>query len=297
MHLSVDRPAETALPIDISDLSRKNRTCHAGWSALLALPLVFSLAASAFGQAAQPADKPYEPQSGQAGKDVVWVPTPQALVDKMLDIAKVTPQDYLIDLGSGDGRTVITAAKRGLKAHGIEYNPDMVELAKRNAAAAGVADRATFEKADLFESDFSKAQVITMFLLPTINEKLRPQILDFKPGTRIVSNTFRMGDWDPDQTAVVGDGCSSYCTALLWIVPAKVEGTWDFGGRELKLTQRYQMLTGTLGSTPIAEGRLDGNNISFTVDGARYTGTVDGKSMKGHTTGGSGGSWTASQKS
>ena len=148
---------------------------------------------------AQPA-KEYQPEVGQDGKDVIWVPTPQALVDKMLDMAKVTPKDYVIDLGSGDGRTVITAAKRGSKALGIEYNPDMVELSKRNAAKEGVSDKATFVKADLFESDFSQAQVITMFLLSSINLKLRPKILDLKPGTRIVSNTFDMGDWKPDQT-------------------------------------------------------------------------------------------------
>src|ERR1041384_819130 len=133
---------------------------------------------------AQPA-KDYQPEVGQAGKDVVWVPTPQALVDKMLDMAKLTPKDYLIDLGSGDGRTVITAAKRGTKALGIEYNPEMVELSQRNAAKEGVSDKASFMKADLFETDFSQAQVITMFLLPSINMKLRPKLLNLKPGTRI----------------------------------------------------------------------------------------------------------------
>src|SRR5204863_7133732 len=122
----------------------------------------------------------FQPTIGQPGKDVVWVPTPQALVDKMLDMAKVTSQDYVIDLGSGDGRTVITAAKRGARALGIEYNPDMVDLSKRNAAVEGVTDKATFMKADLFESDFSQATVITMFLLPDINLKLRPKILDLK---------------------------------------------------------------------------------------------------------------------
>ena len=147
---------------------------------------------------AQATTKPFEPTVGQAGKDVVWVPTPQALVEKMLDIAKVTPQDFLMDLGSGDGRTVITAAKRGLSAQGVEYNPDMVELSKKNAAAAGVTGKANFVKADLFETDFSKAQVVTMFLLPSINMRLRPQILKMKPGTRIVSNTFTMEDWQPD---------------------------------------------------------------------------------------------------
>src|SRR3954468_17324613 len=168
---------------------------------------------------AQPA-KEYEPQVGQEGKDVVWVPTPQALVDKMLDMAKVTPKDFVMDLGSGDGRTVITAAKRGARAQGIEYNPDMVELAKRNAAKEGISDKATFVKADLFETDFSQASVITMFLLPDINLKLRPKILDLKPGTRIVSNTFTMDDWSPDETSTVGGDCSAWCTALFWLVPA-----------------------------------------------------------------------------
>ena len=160
--------------------------------------LVVSLcAANAWAQATQ---KPFEPQSGQAGKDVVWVPTPQTLVDKMLDMAKVTPQDFVIDLGSGDGRTVITAAKRGARAMGIEYNPDMVALSERDAKTAGVTDKATFVKADLFESDFSKATVVTMFLLPSINLKLRPKILDMKPGTRIVANSFNMEDWEADET-------------------------------------------------------------------------------------------------
>ena len=151
-------------------------------------------------------------QSGQAGKDVVWVPTPQALVDKMLDMAKVTPKDFVMDLGSGDGRTVITAAKRGARAMGIEYNPDMVALSEKNAAEAGVTDKATFVKADLFETDFSKATVVTMFLLPSINLKLRPKILDMKPGTRVVSNTFDMEDWEADETRVGRRDCTSWCT-------------------------------------------------------------------------------------
>src|SRR5437870_7900037 len=154
----------------------------------------------------------YEPHVGQEGKDVIWVPTPQALVDKMLDMAKVTPKDYVIDLGSGDGRTVITAAKRGARAMGIEYNPDMVELSKRNAAAEGVSSRATFMKADLFETDFSEATVITMFLLPSINLQLRPKILPMKPGTRIVSNTFTMEEWEPDEKATI-EPCDRGCTA------------------------------------------------------------------------------------
>ena len=202
---------------------------------LIIVGLFLSLAGQ-FAQA-QPAQD-YQPSVGQEGKDVIWVPTPQALVDKMLDLAKVTPKDNVIDLGSGDGRTVITAAKRGAHALGIEYNPDMVELSKRNAAKEGVSDHASFVKADLFESDFSQAQVISMFLLSSINLKLRPKILDLKPGTRIVSNTFDMGDWKPDESATIPN-CNSWCTAHLWIVPAKAEGIWKLPQGELTLKQNF----------------------------------------------------------
>jgi precorrin-6B methylase 2 len=285
--------------------ARSTRGCFA---ALLALSLFASTAAAQATQAppkpstpAQApqkpaAEKPYEPSVGQEGKDVVWVPTPQALVDKMLDMAKVTPQDYLIDLGSGDGRTVITAAKRGTRALGIEYNPDMVELSQRNAAAAGVSDKATFMKADLFETDFSKADVITMFLLPTINMKLRPTLLNLKPGTRIVSNTFTMEDWQADETAEVGEDCTSWCTALLWIVPAKVEGAWTMPQGELKLTQQFQMLTGTLGSTPISNGRVRGREVTFSAGNTKYVAHVDGNVMTGTPSGTNGKSWTATRQ-
>jgi hypothetical protein len=234
--------------------------------------------------ASQAAQKEYQPQVGQEGKDVIWVPTPQALVDKMLDMAKVTPQDYVIDLGSGDGRTVITAAKRGAKALGIEYNPDMVELSKRNAAKESVSDKANFVKADLFESDFSKATVITMFLLPDINLKLRPKILGLKPGTRIVSNSFTMGEWTADETTSAKDGCTSYCTAYLWIVPAKVEGTWKLAQGELTLKQTFQMVSGTLkngsDTAQISNGKLNGDKITFTAGGAQYSGHVSGNTME-----------------
>jgi len=240
--------------------------------------------------------KPYEPSVGQEGKDVVWVPTPQALVDKMLDMAKVTPHDFVIDLGSGDGRTVITAAKRGARALGIEYNPDMVELSKRNAAKEGVTDKATFLKADLFETDLSKAQVITMFLLPGINMKLRPKLLDLKPGTRIVSNSFTMEDWEADQTETINDSCTSWCTALLWIVPAKVEGSWQMPQGELKLAQQFQKVSGSLGLQPIAEGKLRGDEIVFKIAGATYTGRVEGDTMRGMAAGTNGSNWTATRK-
>jgi len=226
----------------------------------------------------------YVPQVGQEGKDVVWVPTPQALVDKMLDMAKVTSSDYVIDLGSGDGRTVITAAKRGARALGIEYNPQMVELSKRNAAGEKVGDKATFVKADIFESDFSKATVITMFLLPELNIRLRPTILKLKPGTRIVSNTFTMGEWPDDETATVSEGCTSYCTAHLWIVPAQVQGTWQLPDGRLTIAQEFQMISGTLESggtsTPI-KGRLRADQITFSAGAAEYSGRVAGNAMQG----------------
>ena len=270
-----------------------------GRSVLLILALSF-VAANALAQAqTQTQTKPFEPQVGQAGKDVVWVPTPQTLVDKMLDLASVTAQDFLMDLGSGDGRTVITAAKRGVTAVGIEYNPDMVELSKRNASEAGVSGKATFMKADLFETDFSKATVITMFLLPSINLQLRPKILDMKPGTRVVSNTFTMDDWQPDEKATV-EPCERWCTALFWIVPAKVEGTWQTGQGSLTLKQQFQMISGTLASggrqTPITEGKLRGDQITFMAGSARYEGRVNGNRIEGTTvTGGRSSSWNATR--
>ncbi len=230
-------------------------------------------------------DKPFEPQVGQAGKDVIWVPTPQALVHKMLDMANVKSTDIVYDLGSGDGRTVITAAKRGATAQGIEYNPDMVELSKRNATKEGVTEKANFMKADLFETDFSKANVITMFLLPDINLRLRPKILDMKPGTRIVSNSFDMGDWTPDEVAQAVDGCTSYCRANFWIVPAKVAGTWKLPQGELTLEQKYQVLTGSLksasGTAQISDGKMTGDQITFKVNGQQYNGKVEGNTMSG----------------
>ena len=245
---------------------------------------------------AQQTQAPFQPTVGQAGKDVIWVPTPQALVDKMLDLAKLTPQDVLMDLGSGDGRTVITAAKRGARAMGIEYEPEMVALSQRNAAAAKVSDKATFTKADLFQTDLSQATVITMFLLPQINLDLRPKILDLKPGTRIVSNTFTMGEWQEDGKDSVTVDCGSWCTALLWIVPAKVGGAWKSAQGDLKLTQTFQMLSGTLNTTAITNGKMVGDRISFAAGTARYTGRVNGNAIEGTVTTGTGESpWHASR--
>jgi len=241
----------------------------------------------------------FEPQIGQDGKDVIWVPTPQALIDKMLDAAKVTKDDYVIDLGSGDGRTVIAAAKRGASALGIEYNPDMVELSKANALKEGVSGKANFVKADIFESDFSKATVITMYLLPQLNLKLRPKILDLKTGTRIVSHAFTMDDWRADETITAQDNPSYSRTAYLWIIPAKVEGTWQTPQGEIAFKQTFQMLSGTLKSggstTTIDNGRLHGDQISFAVGGTEYTGQVNGGSMQGSMRGGNSGNWSATR--
>ena len=229
-------------------------------------------------------DVQFAPEVGQKGKDVIWVPTSLTLVKKMLDMAKVTPNDYVIDLGSGDGRTVIAAAKRGARALGIEYNPEMVELSRRNAAKAGVSERAKFVKADLFESDFSDATVITMFLLPDINLKLRPKILRLKPGTRIVSNSFDMEDWQPDETVEVTENCETYCRAHLWIVPAIAEGTWELPRGELVLKQEFQQLSGTLrigAKSVFVKGKLRGDRLSLQAGDLVYTGRVKGESMQG----------------
>jgi SAM-dependent methyltransferase len=234
---------------------------------------------------AQREKAPYEPSVGQPGKDVVWVPTSQALVDKMLDTAKVTPKDYVIDLGSGDGRTVITAAKRGARALGIEYNPKMVELSRANAAKEGVTGKATFVRGDIFKSDFSKATVLTLFLLPDINLRLRPKILNMKPGTRVVSNSFDMADWTPDQNISLTDDCERFCAGYFWIVPAKVQGTWKLPDGELTLKQDFQMLTGTAkiggASTDISNAKMTGDQIAFSVGDTTYTGRVAGKVMEG----------------
>ena len=248
--------------------------------------------AFAAGAAAQqaPTTQPFEPTVGQAGKDVVWVPTPPEMVEKMLDIAKVTPQDYVIDLGSGDGRNVIAAAKRGARALGVEYNPDMVELSKRRAAEAGVSDKAQFVQGDMYAADISKANVMALFLLPSNMLQLRSKFFNLAPGSRIVSNTFGMEGWDADYTETRPD-CSAWCSVLLWIVPAKVEGTWKLPQGELALKQDFQKISGTLGGTPITDGRLRGEEITFKAGAATYTGRVRGNVIEGTVSGG--GTFTA----
>ena len=269
---------------------------HAPLVAGFIFSIVTALASGALH--AQSASKPaaeYTPSVGQEGKDVIWVPTPQALVEKMLDMAKLTAKDIHLDLGSGDGRTVIAAAKRGARATGVEYNPDMVALSDRIAAKEGLAGKVKFIRGDIFETDFSNATVITLYLLPSLNLKLRPTILKMKPGTRVVSHAFSMDDWQADQTENVEGR-----TAYLWIVPAPVEGTWRWkvsgsgpGEYELMLRQQYQnveglvRLDGRMGQ--LRNVRLQGDQISFSVVelvGSNpirrdFAGRVDGKTMEG----------------
>jgi SAM-dependent methyltransferase len=261
--------------------------------------LLLGLLMTAAGLLAQTPTPP-TPRLGQPGKDVLWLPSPQAMVDGMLDMAKVTRQDLVMDLGSGDGRLVIAAAKRGARAVGVEYNADLIDLSKKNAATQGVSDKATFIRADLFETDLSKATVITMFLRDDLNFRLRPRLLDLMPGTRIVSNTFTMGDWEPDDTVAVERDCASWCFAMLWIVPAKVEGTWRLPQGDMTLGQTFQMVTGTLrtrsGSVSLADSRLRGDQITFRAGNARYVGRVSGRTIEGTiTAGGSTVKWSATR--
>jgi SAM-dependent methyltransferase len=236
----------------------------------------------------------FQPQVGQAGKDVIWVPTPEPLVERMLTMAQTTPQDFVVDLGSGDGRTVIMAAKRfGARALGVEYNPEMVALSQKNAAKEAVQGRAEFVRGDIFETDFSKANVITLYLLPTLNARLKPKILDMKPGTRVVSHQFDMEDWEPDEVSNY-DGRK----ALFWIVPAKVQGSWklkytangEAREHDLTLEQKYQNVKGTVRlrdlNAGLREPALRGDQIRFAfVDptGQRrdFTGRVAGNAMEG----------------
>lgn len=249
--------------------------------------------------AAPMADKPYEPVSGQAGKDVVWVPTPPVLVEKMLDLAKVTPEDFVMDLGSGDGRNIIAAAKRGARALGVEYNPDMVAYAQREAEKAGVAGKALFVQGDMYEADISQATVLALFLLPENLDRLVPKFLDMKPGTRIVLNTFGIRGWDADRIEQAGEDCGAWCDALLYIVPAKVAGRWRLGDGELQLEQTYQLVNGSFQSGGAAlrltNPGLQGDRIRFTLDGVEYTGVVNGDTMQGQRGGLAGGAWQATR--
>ena len=241
---------------------------------------------------AQEAEKAYEPTVGQEGKDVVWVPTPHVLTERMLDMAKVTPQDYVMDLGSGDGRNVISAARRGARGHGVEYNPDMVALSRRIAAKEGVDGKAVFVQGDMYEADISEATVLALFLLPENLTRLTPKFLDLKPGSRIVANGFGIEGWDADETSRVEGDCEQWCTAYLYIVPAKVAGAWKLPSGTLTLQQSFQKLTGSLESDgsklPLTNGRLHGDQITFTAGGTEYVGRVNGDAMEG-----ANGAWSA----
>lgn len=271
---------------------------------LFAASLLFS--ANSFSQ------PKFEPQVGQAGKDVIWVPTPDEVVDRMLTMAQVTPNDFVMDLGAGDGKIAIAAAKKfGARAVGIEYNPDMVKHANTNAQAAGVAGngagKALIRHGDIFATDFSQATVITMYLLPGLNMKLRPQILSMRPGTRIASHSFTMEDWEADEISSV-DGRRAY----FWVVPANVQGGWsmDAGGgqrTDLALEQTFQKIQGTVAlgvlQAGLRDARLRGFNIAFAyVDAAGvrrdFTGRVNGGRMEGsfRDEKGAEGRWTATKK-
>ena len=241
----------------------------------------------------KPVTTAYEPVRGQAGKDVIWIPTPEGLIDKMLSVAKLTDQDRLFDLGAGDGIIAITAARKyGAQSVGIEYNPDMAQFARRKVAEAGVSDKVKIITGDIFKEDFSAATVVTLYLMPHLNLKLRPILLKMKPGTRVVSHAFNMGDWEPDETMSY-----QHSQGFFWVVPAQIEGDWlmtglDGGPSRLNLSQSFQNLGGILtrgGQTQALLGaKLRGDEIKFQfitqdrkvhafsgrVEGRRITGTV-----------------------
>ena len=242
--------------------------------------LLLAIALPAFAQ-----EKPFEPVVGQAGKDVVWVPTPPELVEKMLDMAKVTSQDLVMDLGSGDGRNIIAAAKRGAVAIGVEYNPEMVTLSNRTAKEAGVADKARFIEGDMYTADISKATVMALFLLPDNLRKMTDRFLALEPGSRLVLNTFAIPEWEADETETIHGDCASWCTSLLYYVPAKVAGTWKTPQGELTLTQEFQMVSGTLttnGTSVPVSGKLRGEQLTLTAGGTQLAGKVNGDRIEGN---------------
>lgn len=248
-----------------------------------ALLASFAFVTNAAPDAAQACAKRYQPQSGQLGKDVIWMPTNDALVERMLKMADVKPSDLVYDLGAGDGKIAIAAANKfGARAVGVEYNADLAQFAQCLAQAAGVADRVRIVQGDIFETDFSDATVVTLYLLPELNLRLRPTILEMKPGTRVVSHSFLMDDWEPDERSSTEDG-----QAYLWIVPAKVAGTWRFepkqGGAEaftLNLEQTFQQVSGRDHSGSTAQGRLSGDELQLTFAGDAPVSSLRGRISK-----------------
>jgi hypothetical protein len=240
----------------------------------------------------------YHPVPGQRGKDVEWAPASQVVISRMFEIAKVTPEDFVIDPGSGDGRMVISAAKLGARALGIEFNPKMVELSRKNAVREGVSDKAAFTQGDLFKTDFSMATVVALFLREDINLALRPKILDMKPGARVVSNIFHMGGWRADEVVKVEDEGYYFRnhTVYLWVVPAKVGGIWRLPQGELILEQNFQMVNGVLKSGSVTNpvsGKMTGDRIDFISDGRQYSGRVTENRMEMETNDESNNGWIA----
>jgi SAM-dependent methyltransferase len=254
------------------------------------------------GMASAQATQQFEPQFAQPGKDVVWVPTPEPMVAVMLDMAKVTPDDVVVDLGSGDGRLVIAAAKRGARARGVEYNPEMVRLSQQRARAAGVHDLATFIEGDMFEADIADATVMAVFLLTENMRRLQDRFLALRPGTRIVSNTFGIPEW-PADARVTRPDCTAWCTALLWIVPARVHGDWQMeDGPTLRLDQHFQKVSGTVtgpvGSSSIQGGTITGATVAFTIGETAYEARLEGDRLVGtRTDGGRSSPWRATRPS
>ena len=246
------------------------------------------------------AAEPFQPYEGQPGKDVVWVPTPPALVEKMLDMVKVTARDFVMDLGSGDGRNVIAAAKRGARALGVEYDADMVALSRKKAEEAGVADKAKFLQGDMYEVDVSQATALVLFLLPVNLEKLRAKFLQLPAGTRIVNNGYRIPGWEEAETARLGGDCITWCNAYLYLVPAEVSGKWTLPAGELHFQQDFQALTGTLttkeGRTLPVQGSVKADRVHFIVGLDTYEGRVRGQQMTGEASGATSGYWKAARR-
>jgi len=227
------------------------------------------------------------------------VPTTPALVEKMLDMVKLTPKDFVIDLGSGDGRNVIAAAKRGVRGLGVEYDPDLVALSQKKAEEAGVADKAKFVRGDMFEADLSGATALVLFLLPANLERLKDKFLGLPAGTRIVNNGYKIPGWEEVETGHINGTCITWCTAYLYLVPAKVAGAWRLPAGELRFEQDFQALTGTLrtkeGRRLPVQGSVTGERIRFSVGLDTYEGRVRGKEMSGNAAGAVSGFWKAAK--
>ncbi len=254
-------------------------TPHAFRSRLLAAALLMAALSCASAAHAQTAPEPFTPTSGMPGKDAVWVPTSPELTEAMLDLAGVTSDDLVVDLGSGDGRMVIAAARRGARAIGVEYNPDLVTLSEEAARREGVSDRVTFVQGDMFTADISQATVLALFMLSEHLRRLTPRFLDLAPGTRIVVNSFGIPDWEPDRVEHLEDVCPLGCEAKLYVVPARVAGTWTFPGGSLVAEQTFQQISGTLRrgdqTLSVEGGVVDGTRVRFTAGGDQYEGRVE----------------------